>query len=77
MAVAEGEAAWVTARCGVARCGASRCGCAPNDIITDENGATGVIDHIEPATDFSTYEGTVLGWGVSGAGGGVDPLPEG
>lgn len=75
MAISGSDPAQITARCGVARCGTARCGCAPND-VTDEDGALGVIVHTEPAV-YAASEGTVVEWGVGGAGEGVDELSGG
>lgn len=77
MAISGSQPAQITARCGVARCGATRLGCAPNDVEDTDDGVTGAIVHSEPTDHLSTSEGTVIEWGLAGAGGGVDELSGG
>jgi hypothetical protein len=75
MAISGADPAQITARAGLLRCGTARCGCAPND-VTDEDGALGIITHAEPDL-YAASEGTVVDWGVGGAGAGVDELSGG
>ena len=75
MAISGADAAQITARSGLLRCGTGRCGCAPND-VTDEDGALGIIAHTEPDL-YAASEGTVVEWGIGGAGEGVDELSGG
>lgn len=77
MTVTSGQVAQITARCGVARCGTARCGCAPNDVEDTDDGVLGAIVTSEPTSLFSTSTGTVVDWGLAGAGGGVDELEGG
>lgn len=77
MAISGSEPAQITARCGVARCATIRLGCAPNDIEDTDSGVVGQIVHSEPTAHLSTSEGTVVEWGIGGAGGGVDELAGG
>lgn len=76
-AISDGQAAILTARCGVARCGIVRAGCAPNDVEDTASGVTGQIVHSDPTSMFATSTGTVLDWGLGGVDGGVDPLSGG